>query len=299
MGSLPYAILLAMGATGNEGAGSRQAEAGHGTEARGWLLQVGRVGVFSKGALHVVIGILAIMAASGDTDGATPDTAGALNEILDRDFGKVPLLALATGALAYAAWRIVQAVFDTEKLGRGWKAIARRTAYAFSALAYAGLTYVGGSMLLSGDKKDETGDESARTLAGAMMEIPFGNVAVFVLGAALVSVGCMQWWRAIKAEFRQDFKKCGMSEKLIPWATGLGRFGFAADGIMFTVAGGFFIAAGAKSDSSEARGLGGALHWLMELSYGRYLLLLVALGVIAFGIYCAVRAWYKLIGGQA
>jgi hypothetical protein len=48
-------------------------------------------------------------------------------------------------------------------------------------------------------------------------------------------------------------------------------------------------------DAAEAQGLQGALVTLREAAYGRYLLGLVALGLIAYGITQLVKARYRVI----
>ena len=56
---------------------------------------------------------------------------------------------------------------------------------------------------------------------------------------------------------------------------------------------GFFLAqAGWQADSSEAKGLGGALATLAQQPYGPWLLGITALGLICYGIYCGVVAGY-------
>ena len=54
--------------------------------------------------------------------------------------------------------------------------------------------------------------------------------------------------------------------------------------------GALFGAAALTSDSAKAGGLDAALHELAGLPFGAVLLAAVALGFIAFGVYCFVRA---------
>nr|HMQ56708.1 DUF1206 domain-containing protein [Anaerolineae bacterium] len=49
--------------------------------------------------------------------------------------------------------------------------------------------------------------------------------------------------------------------------------------------GGYFVQAAWQYQPSEARGLGGALQSLADQPYGPWLLTLVALGLVAHGIY--------------
>jgi hypothetical protein len=57
----------------------------------------------------------------------------------------------------------------------------------------------------------------------------------------------------------------------------------------------FLLQAALRSDPGEARGLDGALRALQQQSYGPWLLGLVALGLIGYGIYQLVEARYRRI----
>jgi hypothetical protein len=67
----------------------------------------------------------------------------------------------------------------------------------------------------------------------------------------------------------------------------------AARGIVFCVSGFFLIQAARQSDASEARGLGEALQVLAQQPYGPWILGIVALGLVAYGIYMVLQARYR------
>ena len=73
----------------------------------------------------------------------------------------------------------------------------------------------------------------------------------------------------------------------------LGRLGFAARGIVFSIVGALLISAAIHAEPQEARGLGGALTMLGEQSFGPWLLGVVAVGLIAYGFYILVEARYR------
>ena len=74
------------------------------------------------------------------------------------------------------------------------------------------------------------------------------------------------------------------------------RFGLIARGFVFLIIGGFIVVAAWRYDPQQARGLAGALQALQEQPYGQALLGIVALGLVAFGLYCGVEALYRRIG---
>jgi len=67
---------------------------------------------------------------------------------------------------------------------------------------------------------------------------------------------------------------------------GLGRVGYIAKGVAFGVAGLLAFGAAMTKDAASSTGLDGALHTLAGTPYGQLLLVAVAAGFAAFGVYC-------------
>jgi hypothetical protein len=76
----------------------------------------------------------------------------------------------------------------------------------------------------------------------------------------------------------------------------LGRLGYGALGVVFTIIGFFMIVAAVQFNSQQAKGLDTALGELLRLPFGRVLLGIVALGLIAYGVYSFVEARYRRLG---
>jgi hypothetical protein len=68
--------------------------------------------------------------------------------------------------------------------------------------------------------------------------------------------------------------------------------GFPGKGIALALVGALLCYAAITFDPSKAQGLDGALHTVLELPYGPYLLTLVAIGIAAFGAFLFARARY-------
>ena len=66
-------------------------------------------------------------------------------------------------------------------------------------------------------------------------------------------------------------------------------------GVVFALIGWFLVQASRQSDSSEAGGLGEALRTLEQGSYGPWVLGVVALGLIAYGLFQFINARYRRI----
>src|SRR5687768_10033020 len=116
----------------------KQSERRISQSAKQWIVPLARFGYAAKGAVYIIIGALAALAAF-NIGGRTTDTRGALVEILYQPYGKYLLAAVAVGLFGYSLWRIVQGIKDTEDKGSDFKGIATRIGYAVIGLVYAGL----------------------------------------------------------------------------------------------------------------------------------------------------------------
>ena len=128
------------------------------------------------------------------------------------------------------------------------------------------------------------------------MRQPFGRWLVGAVGATVVGVGLYQFVRAWRASFTKRLKRAEMSSTEEEWATKVGRFGFAARGVTFLIIGGFIVTAALQADPSEAQGLDAAFRWLEQQPFGTWLLAIVALGLVAYGVFQIVLAKYRRLG---
>ncbi len=68
-----------------------------------------------------------------------------------------------------------------------------------------------------------------------------------------------------------------------------------ARGVVFGLVGVFFIEAGRYVDPSRVRGIDGALQYLAQQPAGPWLMAIVALGLVAFGLYSMMNAlWFRM-----
>jgi Domain of Unknown Function (DUF1206) len=258
-----------------------------------WFERLARLGYAAKGLVYFIVGFLAAQAAFG-SGGRTTDTSGALTTIVTQPFGKFLLFLVTIGIIGYVLWRIVQTILDPEHAGEKMdaKRIAQRLGYAFSALAYSGLAVTAAKLIIGsgGSSGNATQDWTARFLAQ-----PFGRWLVGLAGVVVIGVGFSYLYEAYKAKFRRHLKLSQMSQAEQTWAVRLGRLGIAARGIVFGIIGLFLIQAAKQSDASQAKGFGEALASLEQQPFGPWVLGLVALGLIAYGIYSVVEARYRRI----
>jgi Domain of Unknown Function (DUF1206) len=256
-----------------------------------WVERLARFGFAAKGFVYAIVGVLAIQTAIG-IGGETTDTQGALQTIARQPFGQLLLILVAIGLIGYVLWRVVQAVLDPEHKGHDGKGIAQRLSYGLNGLIYAGLAWSALRLVIGAnlDNGNATQDSTARLLAQ-----PFGQWLVVTVGVGVIALGFYEFYEAYRARFRHKLKLHEMSDGEKTWATRFGRLGLAARGVVFTLIGSFLIQAGRHANPNEAIGLDGALQALVQQAYGRWLLGIVALGLVAYGIHMGVQARYGKI----
>jgi len=259
-----------------------------------WVERLARFGYAAKGVVYIVVGALATLAALGE--GETTGTHGAMRSIARQPFGRVMLGIVAFGLIAYVIWRWVQAITDADDKGTDAKGIALRLGYTGSGLIYAGLAYSAGRILFGAEEDGKP--SAAESWTASVMEFPYGNWLVILAGLSVMGYGLYQCYKGYAAKFRKRLKLGEMSERGIRWAMRSGRFGFIARGVVFLIVGGVLIQAALHYDSTEAKGLDGVLQLLIRQSYGKWLLGLVALGLVAYGLYMLIEARYRRIAGS-
>lgn len=255
-----------------------------------WVEKLARLGYAAKGTVYFIVGLLAAQAAFG-VDGKTTDTSGALQEIINQPFGKFLLGIVTVGLIGYALWRLVEAIFDPERTTQDSdaKRIAQRLGYTFSAFAYAGLAATAIKLIIGsgGGGGDSTEDWTARFLAQ-----PFGQWMVGLAGAVTIGVAIAYLYKAFKGKFRRHLKWQQMNHTERTWAMRVGRLGIISRAVVFAIIGIFLIQAARYSNANQAKGLGEALATLAQQPFGPWILGVVAIGLMAYGIYSLFEARY-------
>jgi hypothetical protein len=271
---------------------ARSAATSAGAEVAPWVEKLARVGYAAKAVLYATVGVLAARAAFG-TGGRTTDTRGALGSILGAPFGRVLLVIIGLGLLGYAAWRIVQAVTDPERRGTDPKGLALRASYVLRGLLHAALAVSALRLASGGGRSGGGSGEGSERWTGRALELPGGEVLVWLVGAGIVGYGLYQLYRAYAAKLSKELDIGRLSADAGRWLIGVSRFGIAARGVVFTLIGVFLLRAAMRHDAQQAGGLADSLATLGGA--GRWPLAAVAIGLVAYGAYELVNAKYRRI----
>lgn len=241
-----------------------------------------RAGYAARGAVHLSIGAIALLAALDLTPRAEGAT-GALEAWRDWPAGLVLLWLVGLGLYGFAGWRAVQAVFDVDRHGRSLKGVLARIGQAISGATYAALAVSTFGLLDAIEDLGEADDRAAtREAVAKALEAPGGDLIVAAAGLFILGAGVGSIVRAVVDHFGRDLE-CDAPVRA--WAGTLARIGYAARGVALIPAGWFVIQAGLTARASEAGGLGAALDALERGPLGGLLLAGVGLGLAAFGAF--------------
>jgi hypothetical protein len=255
-----------------------------------WVEHLARIGYGAKALLYITIGILAAQAGLG-RGGRTTDTHGALEAMYGVTLGRVLLIVVAAGLLGYALWRVVQAIFDPEQRGVGFKGIALRLGFAGRGLFHGALGIAALRLAASGTP---VGDANhSRTWAARAFALPGGELLVWGSAAFIIGYGLYQLYRAYAPKLGRQLQLGRIPDGALGLVVGVSRFGIAARGVVFCLMGFFLARAAARHDAGEAGGLRESLGTVA--GWGRWPFVVVALGLVAYGVYELVNARYRRI----
>lgn len=256
------------------------------------VIWLARLGYAARGIVYLIIGGLAIKLATG-FGGKITDQHGALQAISQEPFGKFLLVIVVIGLVGYALWKFIEAFFDTDSVGTRAKGMVSRVGDVATGIAYALLALGAISIITGSGNGGKSSNASTQDWTAKLLHNPFGVFLVVVIGLIVIAVAAYLFYRAYAADFRKRLNLSSLSPQWRNWAILSGRFGYAALGVVYGIVGIFLIVAAVKNNASQAKGLSGALQVLIHQPFGPVLLAVVALGLIAYGIFSFVQARYR------
>lgn len=248
-----------------------------------WLERLTRAGFLGYGALHLLFAYVIIKIAVGRPaeDG---DQSGAMQNLAQEPFGAAVIVIIVIGLVAMVIWQLREIVTQHRLIDR--VASAGRAAF-YGYLAWNGVKVLRGKKASSADTQQ---DATEGLLASSA-----GRVAVVVAGLVVLAIGAGLVWSGITRRFEKHLMVSRMTASTRRLIRRLGTAGFVAKGLTYGVAGVLFVVAALRYDPDKARGLDAALRALSDQSYGVWLLLLAALGFIAYGLFALSESRYRKI----
>ena len=241
-----------------------------------WLV---RVGLIFYGLVHLLVAWLAIRLALGvgGSDEEASNT-GALRSLAETPLGRGLLWVVAVGFFALVVWQVITALIGFVEFD-GFKRVRKRLAAALRAVLY-GYLGVASARIAAGPESDEA-EDAQESLSQGLLGLPFGQVLVGLIGLAVLGYAIAQVTKAFRTSFHDE-----LDTTLSGAPLRLTQAGFVGKGIAIGIVGGLFLWAALDADAQKAGGLDQALQQVLNQPFGQWLLIALAVGIGAYGIYC-------------
>jgi Domain of Unknown Function (DUF1206) len=272
--------------------GTRRARVTGQQAARSTTMKVlGRTGLAARGAMYIIIGLIAIQIALGH-GGHQANNRGALQIVASTPVGGIALWLLAIGFLGLALWRLAQVAYggpgpDGRKVSTRLIALVKVVLYGF--LGYTTVRYALGAGAPKSNNKQSV-DATA-----AIMRHTGGQIVVVIAGLVLAGVGVYLIYGAWKREFMKEMQFGATRPEVRRVVERLGVIGGIARGAVFAAAGVFLVVAGVHSNPKQAKGVDSTLRAFDHTPLGPWLLVVVAVGLVIFGVYSCCEARWRQV----
>ena len=260
-----------------------------------WFIRIARWGYIAKGLLYMLVGFLALQAASGSVNGKL-GMQNALSNLSQAPFGPIILSIVGVGLVCYVIWCLARALTDIDQHGSDWKGLLFRARYVVSGIIFANLAFDVVELIIDWSSRvNDLTDDWTR----ALFQWQIGRVLVSLAGIVVLISAGYQWYIAWTARFLKNLDTHEISAASRRWINIIGRIGYAARGVVFGILGGFLVFAVYRYTVEQIDdGIGDALLWLAEQTVGPWLLGLVACGLMCYGLYLLAESRFRTIEPQ-
>ncbi|HUC27803.1 MAG TPA: DUF1206 domain-containing protein [Streptosporangiaceae bacterium] len=250
-----------------------------------------RAGLTARGIMYGLIGIIAIQIALGSTH-RQADRSGAVRLVAATPFGSVILWLLVIGFAGLTLWRLSETAWGAP--GPGGRKASQRFINLCKAVIYGFVTW-GILKFALGLGAPASSNKQSRDLTATAFKYSGGRYAVAIAGAVVVGIGLYLAYQAYRAKFRRDLRMGSASRRTRQVVTWFGTAGGIARGAVFVTIGIFLVVAAIDARPGQAKGIDSALVTLAHTPLGPWLLGVVALGLVLFGVYSCCEARWRQV----
>jgi hypothetical protein len=251
-----------------------------------------RWGFAARGVIYLLVGALAVQIAFGE-GGREADRSGALQTVAKTPGGTVLLWLLAAGLGGMALWRLSEAAYG--QAGADGHTATRRLSSLARGVFYAVVCSTTVAFVI-GAGGPGSSDEKSKDLTGtAMHDVPFGRWLVLLTGLGFVAGGIGIAVRAVRTKFEKNLRTHQMSRPVRTAVAAVGVVGQTARATVYAAVGVFLAYAAIGYDEDKAKGVDGTLREFTKTGSGPWLLVLVASGLIVFGLFSFCEARWRRV----
>jgi Domain of Unknown Function (DUF1206) len=257
-----------------------------------------RIGLAARGILYGIIGWIALLIAFGKSR-RQADRTGALHVLSGTPVGGIALWLLVAGFIGLALWQLSEALYGAS--GTGGRRTGHKTSKTSTRLAalgraviYAVIAY-GVLKYALGVGAPQSSDQQSVDLTATALRHPGGQAVVVIIGLTFIGAGAYLAYQAWKKEFLRGLELGKMRARTRRVVERIGQAGGIARGIVFATAGVFLVVAAVHARPGQAKGIDSSLRALAATPLGPWLLVIIAIGLIMFGVYsCCEARWRRV-----
>lgn len=242
---------------------------------------VARLGYAARGFVYLLLGWLAL----GTRAKAAAGSQAVFDLLQKMPLGTVLLLVLFVGLVGYVVFKFLSALFDIQHRGDDAGGLLHRAGELAACVGYSVLAF-GAAEFALGMKHAATPGQ-AHQATHSFLDWTIGRWAIGAVGIGFLIGAAFQAKEAVTAHFMHR-----ISSEAPRGVNPIGRAGFAARAVVFAIIGWSLMRSAWFDSSSQAKGLGEAL---LSLRSSGLLYTLVAIGLILFGAFSLITAWFRII----
>ncbi|PNA05571.1 MULTISPECIES: DUF1206 domain-containing protein [Pseudomonas] len=254
------------------------------------LVILARGGYASRGMLYLIIGIFALMAAHDSTK--PKDSHKSLEALLSQPFGYFLVGLVVAGLLAFSAWRVLQAVRDVDHHGTQFKGLVIRAGLFAGGLVNGALAFFALGLLVSGTRNSSHSGEQTKDWLAHLLSWEHSNLLLYLIALIPLGVGVAHIIKGWKASFEKYFEA---DDEVMRYVRPVSQFGLIARGVVFIETALLLAVSGSAYQAMDPPGMKEALDALQNLPAGWLVLMVMALGLIAFSVYSFSEACWRKI----
>jgi hypothetical protein len=255
------------------------------TAVKPWVGRLVRLGYIAKGLIYSLIGVLALRLGLGMRGGRLTDPSGVLITLLQQPFGRMLLLGIGIGIVAYAAYYLFEAIADLRRLGGGVRGWFQRSLTIIKAVAYGTIGIEALNIVLFNRRSSGDAEDNARLV----MRFPLGEVLLVLVGLGIAIYGLSQLKMAWEGKADDDLDAERVRREA-NWIFALGRIGTTARGVILIGMGVTLLWSGLQERPANADGYSEVLATVAAVN--PWLLTAMGIGVVSFGLFQLCHARY-------
>jgi hypothetical protein len=257
----------------------RQVEDSH------WIDRLARVGTVVYGGVHLLVAWLVIRLAFGDSAGSASGS-GALHTLAQTGVGRISLYGVAAGFFALFVWQGLEACFGywRDELS---KRIFSRLLSGAKAVIFGG---IGVNSLVIALGAGSSSGSGTHGVTARVMALPAGPFIVGAVGVVIIGIALGMAYYGLAQNFRDTMSEDGETGPSGRAYRTLGTVGYVSKAVAIALVGGLFGYAAVTHDPQKSGGLDQALHDVLQQPFGSPALVVVALGLTCFGLFCFALA---------